>query len=101
MNSENEKTSRGLANLANLANSTLERAKQAPSQRDETKAEQAPRRDLRVYRYRLTDFLDSELTLIAPGTSLAEAEAGLRARYGTRLVDVVEWKYTPGRNSKK
>ena len=50
-------------------------------------------REFKAYRYRLREWPGSEMILIAPGTSLDEAEAGLRARFGARLIDVK--RYTP------
>jgi len=93
---ENEKSGGGLANLANLANYTLEQAKQAasrnPEQQPEAVAETEARRALRAYRYRLREMPGSDLILIAPGTDLADATEGLKRRFGSRLVDVVEYR---------
>ena len=101
--------------MANLANSTLERARQVNSPHaeaikehlaeraaiqeydgglDRATAEAEARRNLRIYRYRLTG-IRNDLILIAPVTSLDDATDGLRARFGARLVDVQEWTYTP------
>ena len=55
-------------------------------------AETEARRNLKLYRYRLVEFPDNELILIAPGTSLQEAERGLRLKYGKRLIDVKAYK---------
>ena len=114
MKIENEKTGGGLANLANLANYTLERAKQAANQHDEAiaehlaeraaimeydgglpreQAETEARRALRVFKYRITDGPDSWLILIAPGCDLEEARKSLQRRFGKRLMDVQA--YTP------
>ena len=49
---------------------------------------QETQRTLKAYHYRLRDCPASELVYIAPGTSLAEATEGLRARFGDRLIDV-------------
>ena len=94
MKSENEKHEGGLANLANLANSTLERAKQALTEPDGgLPREQAEAgRNLKLYRYRLRDCPGSDLILIAPGESLDEARKGLRRKYGGRLLDVREYR---------
>ena len=104
--------------MANLANSTLERAKQAPDQHDEAirehlaeraaiqeydggltreQAESEARRTLRVYRYRLRDCPGSDLILIAPGESLDEARKGLRLKYGDRLLDVCRYEPRTGK----
>lgn len=113
MKPENQKPGGGLAILANLANYTLELAKQATSQPDKAaeeniaehlaeraaimeydgglpreQAEAEAQRNLKVYRYRLRELPNSDLILIAPGTSLDEAREGLRRRFGNRLVDV-------------
>lgn len=105
---ENRKPGGGLANLANLANSTLEKAKQATSEHSEAiaehmaeraaiqeydggltrkQAQREARRTLRVYEYRLIDNPDTWLVLIAPGCDLVEAQQGLRDRFGSRLLD--------------
>ena len=111
MKSENEK---GGGGLANLANSTLERAKQAPDQHDEAirehleeraaiqeydggltrkQAEIEARRTLRVFEYRLTDNPDSWLVLIAPGCGLSEAARTCHKTFGAdRVLDVREYK---------
>jgi hypothetical protein len=93
---------------AKLANSTLERAKQAATRHTEAiaeylaeraaiqeydggltrkQAETEARRTLRVFEYRLTDNPDSWLVLIAPGSDLIEAQKGLQDRFGSRLLD--------------
>ena len=51
------------------------------------------RRTLKAYRYRLRDCPASELILIAPGTDLAEATEGLKARFGDRLIDVKAYEF--------
>jgi len=97
--------------LAKLANSSVENAKQAATRHPEAiaehlaeraaiqeydggltreQAEIEARRTLRVYEYRLTDNPDTWLVLIAPGCDLAEAQRNLRARFGNRLIDARE-----------
>jgi hypothetical protein len=63
-------------------------------------AEAESQRNLRVYRYQLTDYPERELVLIAPGANLTEATDGLQARFGKRLLKVREWNYKPDRDGK-
>ena len=115
MKAENEKSGGGLANLANLANYTLKRAKQATSLYDETmtehlseraaileydggharkQAEAEARRALRVYEYRLIESPDTWLILIAPGCDLSGATRTCRNRFGVdRVLEVRKYKH--------
>lgn len=115
MKSENEKLSGGLANLANLANSTLERAKQAPSPADKAitehlaeraaimeydgeldrdVAEAEARRELRIYEYRLTDNPSAWLVMITPGCNLEQAITTCNNKFGSdRIIEVREYKH--------
>ena len=51
-------------------------------------AEQAARRRMQVYRYRLRNDPHRWLILIAPGCDLADAQSALTNRFGTRVVAV-------------
>ena len=57
-------------------------------------AEHEARRALRVFHYRLTDNPESSLVLISPGCDLDEATKSLQVRFGERLIDVKEYKWT-------
>jgi hypothetical protein len=43
----------------------------------------------KIYKYRVRDKPECELTLIAPGTELAEAIVNLKNKYGDRLISCV------------
>ena len=113
MKTENTNPVRGLANLANLANSTLEKAKQATTEHSEAiaehlaeraaiqeydggltrkQAEAEARRTLRVFEYRLTDNPDAWLVMIAPGCELGQATMTCHNTFGPdRVIEVREW----------
>lgn len=57
-------------------------------------AEREARRNLRVFKYRLTDNPDGELVFISPGSSLEQATARLRRQFGEDRVIEVRTHYS-------
>ena len=61
----------------------------SPGQQDET-----PRR---IYKYRITDNLNSWMVVLTPGYSLDEARESLEYTFGARLLEVKEYSYKSAR----
>ena len=102
--------------MANLANSALEKAKQATIEHDAAirehlaeraaiqeydggltrkQAEAEARRALRVYEYRLTDNPDAWLVMIAPGCDLEQAIRTCHNKFGPeRVLEVLVYKHS-------
>ena len=57
-------------------------------------AERQAKSNMRVYHYRITDYPDSWMVMIAPGCDLTEARSCLGTKFQDRLIDVREYKFS-------
>ncbi len=59
-----------------------------------TEAEQQAKSNMRVFHYRISDYPDSWMVMIAPGCDLTEARSCLGTKFQDRLIDVREYKFS-------
>jgi|GEM_PF-1834169 len=61
----------------------------------QSEAERQAESNMRVFHYRITDYPDSWMVMIAPGCDLDEAKRTVNAKFGNdRVIDIREYNYS-------